>query len=129
MVRTAPIVPAALLDPVVDYFHPRRIILSGSVARGESGSNSDFDLMVILDDDAPREKVSLAAGFEARRSFKQAADVIPCRESVFLRKARIPGTLAHEAASAGVVVYERPQCQCSCDRPGGNLMAALAHKG
>lgn len=90
MVRTAPIGPAALLDPVVDYFHPRRIILFGSVARGESGSNSDYDLMVILDDDAPREKVSLAAGFEARRSFKQAADVIPCREAVFLRKARIP---------------------------------------
>ncbi len=62
--EAARMVHASLLDPVVDYFRPRRVILFGSMARGESGSDSDYDLMVILDDDAPPDKLSLAAGFD-----------------------------------------------------------------
>jgi hypothetical protein len=34
--------------------------------------------------------------------------VIPCRESVYRRKSMIAGSLAYQAASEGVVVYERP---------------------
>jgi len=104
----APRVPAALLDPVVAYFHPRRIVLFGSFARGDARPDSDIDLLVILDDDAPREKLTLAAGYAARQNYRHAADVIPCREAVFQRKSRIAGTLAHQAAAEGIVVYERP---------------------
>jgi uncharacterized protein len=82
--------------------------LFGSAARGEAGPDSDFDLLVILDDDAPRDKLTLAAGFGARRTYKRAADVIPCRASAFAERAPIAGTLAHEAATDGVIVYERP---------------------
>ena len=69
--------------------------------------DSDYDLLVILDDDAPREMLTSRAGYEARKSYLQPADVIPCREAVFVRKARIPGTLSHEAALEGIVIYER----------------------
>jgi len=55
-------VPAELLDRVVAYFHPRRVILFGSQARGEAGPDSDFDLLVILDDDAPADRLTLRAG-------------------------------------------------------------------
>ena len=100
-------VPEALLRPVVAYFNPRRIILFGSAARGAAGPDSDYDLIVVLDDDAPPEKLTLSAGYESRRSYHRAADVIPCRESVFRRKSQVPGSLAHSAATEGVVVYER----------------------
>jgi predicted nucleotidyltransferase len=50
--RKTPLVPPELLNRVVDYFHPRRVVLFGSRARGESGPDSDIDLIVILDDDA-----------------------------------------------------------------------------
>jgi predicted nucleotidyltransferase len=40
----APLVPPELLDPVVGYFQPRRVIIFGSVARGEAGPHSDIDL-------------------------------------------------------------------------------------
>jgi predicted nucleotidyltransferase len=36
------IVPAELLDQVVAHFVPQRVILFGSAARGEAGSDSDF---------------------------------------------------------------------------------------
>jgi predicted nucleotidyltransferase len=100
-------VPPELLDPVVAYFRPRRVILFGSAARGEAGPDSDVDLLVILDDDAPPEKLTLDAGYEARRPYRRGADVIPCREDTFRRKSRIVGTLAYAAAHGGIVVYER----------------------
>lgn len=36
------LVPAELLDPVVAYFNPRRVIVFGSAARGEAGPDSDM---------------------------------------------------------------------------------------
>ena len=105
---TTPLVPPELLDPVVAYFNPRRVIVFGSVARGDAGPDSDIDLLVIVDDDTPAEKVTLRAGFESRRSYHEPADVIPVREETFRRKSKIPGTLSRAATLEGVVVYERP---------------------
>ncbi len=101
------LVPPELLDPVVAYFRPRRVILFGSAARGDANPDSDIDLLVVLDDDAPPEKLTLKAGYESRQSYRLAADVIPCREDTFRRKSRIVGTLAYAASHEGVVVYER----------------------
>jgi hypothetical protein len=100
-------VPPELLEPVIAYFHPLRIVLFGSMARGQAGPDSDIDLLVIVDDDTPPEKLTLRAGYEARRPYHGAADVFPCRNSVFEIKRRVVGTLAHEAAEDGIVVYER----------------------
>jgi hypothetical protein len=75
----APLVPRRLLDPVVKYFTPQRVILFGSRARGEATRDSDIDLLVILDDDTPPEKLSLQAMHDAAKSYPRAADVIPMR--------------------------------------------------
>ncbi len=99
--------PAALLDAVVAYFNPRRVILFGSHARGDAGLDSDYDLLVVTDDDAPAEMLTLRAGYEARRGYRHPADVVPCRESTFRRRAKLPCTLCHVAANEGIVVYER----------------------
>ena len=100
-------VPSELLDAVVEYFRPLRVILLGSAACGDAGPDSDIDLLVILDDSAPPQHLTLAAGYQWRRSYHRAADVIPCRASVFTRKSRIAGTLAYTAAREGEIVYER----------------------
>jgi hypothetical protein len=101
------LVPPELLDPVVAYFNPRRVIVFGSVARGEAGPDSDIDLLVIVDDDTPAEKVKLKAGYESRKSYHEPADVIPVREKVFQQNSRIAGTLSRAAVLDGVVVFER----------------------
>ena len=100
-------VPEELLGSVVAYFNPRRIILFGSRARGEEETDSDLDLLVILDDDARPELLSWRAGYEARKGYHRATDIVPCRESVFRHRARIVGSLAHTADTEGFVVYER----------------------
>ena len=100
-------VPPELLDPVVAYFNPRRVILFGSRARGDAGRDSDIDLLVVVDDDAPAEKVTLRAGAEARSGYRGSADVIPVREERFRRMCGIPGTLPRAAVLDGITVYEK----------------------
>jgi predicted nucleotidyltransferase len=103
-----PLVPPLLLDSVVAYFNPRRVILFGSTARGEARPDSDIDLLVIVDDDTPPEKLTFCAGYEARQSYSDgSADVIPCRTATFQAKSRIAGTIPYEAARDGVIVYEK----------------------
>src|SRR5437667_3278902 len=104
-------VPRELLDPVVDYFRPQRVILFGSRARGEATRDSDIDLLVIVDDDTPAEKLTWRAGYEAHRS-RRAADVFPMRAETFERERAIANTLAAEADSDGIVVYGSPKGSC-----------------
>jgi uncharacterized protein len=100
-------VPIELLDAVVAHFDPVQVILFGSRARGEAGANSDIDLLVVLDDDVPAEKLGWRSAFEARRNFHRAVDIVPCRRRWFEDKRNVIGSLAHMAAADGVVVYER----------------------
>jgi uncharacterized protein len=104
-------VPRDLLDPVVKYFKPQRVILFGSRARGEATRDSDIDLLVIVNDDTPEEKLSWRAGFEAHQSH-YAADVIPMRAEDFERERAIVNTLAAEADADGIVVYGAPKGAC-----------------
>jgi predicted nucleotidyltransferase len=101
------LVPPELLDPVVAYFRPRRVILFGSAARGDTGPDSDIDLLVVVDDDTPAAKVTIKAGRESRRPYRQPADVIPVREETWRRFNRVVGTLPYAARTEGIVVYER----------------------
>jgi HEPN domain-containing protein len=97
-----------LLDPVVEYFHPQRVILFGSRARGEATRDSDIDLLVIVDDDTPPEKLTWKAGYAAHRSGR-AADVFPMRAGTFERTRAVVNTLAAEADADGIVVYGSPK--------------------
>ena len=99
-------VPEQLLLSVVTYFRPRRVILFGSHARGEAGPDSDIDLLVVLDDDAPPEKLNWRAAYEARRDFHDSVDILMCRNSTYQDERRIIGSLPYTADAEGIVVYE-----------------------
>jgi len=46
---------AAITSRLVEYYHPERIYLFGSAARGDAGPDSDLDFCVVVPDDAPVE--------------------------------------------------------------------------
>lgn len=100
-------VPQGLLNRIVARLDPAEIILFGSRARGAPRPDSDWDLLIVLDDDAPPEQTSLRALHEARRGFPGAVDLVPMRAATFRSDAPRPGTLAHEASCEGVTVYRR----------------------
>ncbi|MGO9008844.1 MAG: nucleotidyltransferase domain-containing protein [Bryobacteraceae bacterium] len=57
-----------------EVYHPLRIYLFGSAARGDAGPDSDYDLMVILPDEAPAHLRRGNPGYRALRGTGVAAD-------------------------------------------------------
>src|SRR5690349_13680321 len=43
---------------LVEACHPDRIYLFGSVARGDADADSDYDFLLVVPDDAPRDLLS-----------------------------------------------------------------------
>jgi predicted nucleotidyltransferase len=103
----AELVPEPLLKQVVSVLNPRRIILFGSRAKGEGRDDSDYDLVAVLDDDAPEEMFSSRRSYEARKGIHLPIDILPCRESTLQKRARAIGSFAHTILTEGVIVYER----------------------
>jgi predicted nucleotidyltransferase len=102
------LVPAELLQSVVAYFRPQRIIVFGSVAQGAAGPDSDIDLLVVVDDDTPLEMFSADSIYQARKDYHRAVDILPCRASVLNARARAKGSFADIVLREGITVYERP---------------------
>ncbi|PWC78214.1 nucleotidyltransferase domain-containing protein [Azospirillum sp. TSH64] len=96
-----------LLDRIVPALEPEAVYLFGSRARGDFDEDSDYDLLVIVPDDAPKERRSMSTAFEASRQSRVPADIIPCSRTGFERNKDSVGTLCYEANHFGVRVYGR----------------------
>ena len=100
--------PPSADDPVLsevvrrlsEVYHPLRIYLFGSAARGDAGPDSDYDLMVILPDEAPQHLRRGNAAYRALRGTGVAADVQVWPQGDFNRqlhlKASFPSTIVRE---------------------------------
>jgi predicted nucleotidyltransferase len=84
---------------------PARVILFGSGARGDSGANSDLDFLVIerTVDDRIAEAVRL------RRELGDIGlpvDIVVLDEELAARRARVPGTMVHNALRDGRIIAQ-----------------------
>ena len=91
---------------LVDYFHPERIYLFGSVARGDDGPDSDLDFGVVLPDDAP-ETLYRPGVHRALRGIRTAADVVRWPASDFdARAAHVAASLPATIVREGKLLYD-----------------------
>ncbi len=90
---------------LVAAYHPERIYLFGSVARGEAGPDSDFDLLLVVPDDAPPERRRSRLAYQALRGTGTAADVIVWPRSSFERRARVTASLPAAVIRDGVLLH------------------------
>src|SRR5712675_3124463 len=67
-----------IVERLKRVYDPEQIYLFGSRARGDDGNDSDFDLLVIIPDDAPRERRGSRLAYQALRGTGVAADVLVC---------------------------------------------------
>ncbi len=103
-VSTVPSADAPVLSEIVrrlvEVYRPERVYLFGSVARGDADPDSDYDLILIVADDAPPERRRSRLAYEALRGTGSAADVLVCTHSYFERRrslrASLPGTVLRE---------------------------------
>ncbi|MFI4988690.1 MAG: nucleotidyltransferase domain-containing protein [Alphaproteobacteria bacterium] len=94
-----------LVERIVGAFRPHAVYLFGSRAEGRGGDDSDWDLLVVVPDDTPPEKLTVVAGYAAIRGSGIAADVIPTRQSRFEALKRQVGSLSYAAWHRGRLVY------------------------
>ena len=90
---------------LVEGFHPQRIILFGSQARGTADERSDVDLLVI----APIKGRRSDLWFEMDQSLVGlglARDIVVMTPEQFEEDKEIPGTIARPAWREGKVLYD-----------------------
>ena len=97
-----------ILDAARDHeIKVRKIILFGSRARGEARTDSDWDIMVVVDKSLTRSvywKFYLAVKRRLAKS-RIPNDIVVVPKSLFERKRRIVGNIAYEAYSEGVTLW------------------------
>ncbi|CAN5464514.1 nucleotidyltransferase domain-containing protein [soil metagenome] len=99
-------VPVAVVDIVAKY-DPVRIILFGSVARGEEGADSDVDLLVVLDKVAPADRARLMGEMRFAIWAPVAIDVFVTDPEECERRRDVIGSMHYWALREGEIVYER----------------------
>jgi len=92
-------------EVLVEAAHPKRIILFGSRARGDSRNDSDFDVMVVQEQPADRLQEMVRLNHLLRK-FDAAIDLLVVSEERFQYWRDTPGNVYHEAASQGRTLYE-----------------------
>lgn len=99
---TAELIPS-MADRIARKFHPLRIILFGSYARGEAGPESDVDLLIVLPELADKRQ----AAVEIRRAlvdFPVCKDIIVTSPEEIARRGDLVGTVLRPALREGKVL-------------------------
>jgi predicted nucleotidyltransferase len=96
-----------MTDRLAEAYRPERIYLFGSVARGDAGPDSDYDLLVVVPDDSAPELLKSRAGYRASRDLAVPRDVLVVKSSEFARQLRLRASLASTVVREGRMLYER----------------------
>lgn len=93
------------VERVVAAARPTKIILFGSLARGESDEGSDLDLLIIEPElvDRYEEMVRLR---DAIGPVGTGVDVLVYSEEEAERRGQVPGTVVYWALKEGRVIYD-----------------------
>ena len=91
---------AEVVRRLVAAYEPERIYLFGSVARGDAGPDSDYDVLVIVPEDAPPERRRSRLAYEVLWGTGVAADVLVWTSNQFDGRvhlaASLPATVLRE---------------------------------
>lgn len=98
----------SLVERVVERFDPQKVVLFGSLARGEPNYDSDVDLLVVFDHLELEDKRPLTV--EIRRAlahFPVPKDIVVTDVDEIERRGHLVGPILRPALEEGRAVYER----------------------
>ena len=96
---------AEVVRRLAQAYEPERIYLFGSMARGDEGPDSDYDLMVIVGDDSPSEKTRSRLAYQVLRGTGTAADVLVSTKTYFEERLHVAASLPATIIREGKLVY------------------------
>lgn len=92
---------------IVKRFHPEKVILFGSQARGNVTADSDVDLLVVMDFEGSKlNKMVEVRG--VLRGINVPTDILITTPDDFAWRKDVVGTIEWPAFHEGKVVYARP---------------------
>lgn len=90
---------------LVEAYRPERIYLFGSRARGDAAPDSDYDLLLVVSDDAPPEHMRSRLAYERLWETGTAADVLVWRRTPFESRLHLPASLPATILREGKLIH------------------------
>lgn len=90
---------------LVEAYQPERIYLFGSVASGDAGPDSDYDLLVVVPDEAPLERRRSRRAYEVLWGAGVAADVFVWTRSHFESRVQVVASLPATVIREGKLLH------------------------
>ena len=96
---------AEVVRRLAEAYHPERIYLFGSTARGEAGQDSDYDIMVVVPDESPPECRNCDLAYRVLRGLRVAKDVLVWPRTEFEKRLHLNASLPATVLREGKVMY------------------------
>ena len=90
---------------LADAYHPMQIYLFGSKARGTAGPDSDYDLLLVVRDDAPPQLRKSDLAYQTLWGVGKPKDVLVCTNGWFRSRASVVTSLAATVIREGKLLY------------------------
>jgi predicted nucleotidyltransferase len=95
-----------IVKRLVKTYQPLHIYLFGSSARGEAGPDSDYDLMLVVPDDASPERKRAKLAYDSLWGTGAAADVVVWTADRFIRRSTVVTSLPATVLREGRLLYD-----------------------
>lgn len=98
---------SVLLDRIQSVYEPEDVLLFGSRARGTAGPDSDWDIIVILNDSADESLLDHVLGWKTQRGSGVYADVLCSFKSEFIADLAVANSRTREVVDHAVRITAR----------------------
>jgi predicted nucleotidyltransferase len=95
----------AIVERLVPIYRPERIYLFGSVARGDAGPDSDYDLMIVVPDSLPIEARDPGHAYRALWRLGAAVDPLVWTRTQFDSRLHLRASLPATVEREGRLLY------------------------
>jgi uncharacterized protein len=95
----------AIIDRLIPIFRPDRIYLFGSAARGDAGSDSDYDLMIVVPDTTPAAVRDTGPAYRALWRLGAAVDLLVWTRAEFDNRLHLRASLPSTVLREGKLLY------------------------
>jgi len=96
---------AGIVRRLVEAYEPEKIYLFGSIARGDDGPDSDYDLLLVVSDSAPLERRRSRLAYQVLRGTGVAADILVCTRTYFDARLHLEASLPATVVREGRVIH------------------------
>ncbi len=90
---------------LVDVYHPNKIYLFGSRARGSASFASDYDLLLVMPEDADRKLKTAGKAYEALWGIKVPVDIVVWTNNEFNKRLHLDNSLPAVVMREGTLLH------------------------